>query len=418
MLVALNANWKVPIGYFLISSLNGKERANILVNCLKLFAETGIHVNSLTFDGASVNVTMCTELGANFTLGQNFKPYFINPANKEKVFCFFDPCHMLKLVRNAMAHLSILYSNGKKILFDDIRLLQKKQDEEGLKAGTKLKKNHIYFHNNKMNVKLAAQTLSESISAALKFVDKYDPKYLQSAQETAKFCSTFNDAFDILNVRSKFPKPKKCNMPLTDSTFDALKQNAENIIKYIKGIEDCEHQSILDCKRKIGFVGFVICLSNIFDLFLLLKEKGLEYVLTYKLNQDHLETFFSAIRSRGGFNNNSSAKHFEGSYKKLIVRHEVKAVETGNCMINDLQILFVSSANKNDTLFTEEDKQTTSVDVDVLFDHDYLSTMWNLSPYVDEVVAYISGFVVKKLLKNKSMCDTCAPFLTDNTPEL
>lgn len=223
MLVALNANWKVPIGYFLISSLNGKERANILVNCLKLFAETGIHVNSLTFDGASVNVTMCTELGANFTLGQNFKPYFINPANKEKVFCFFDPCHMLKLVRNAMAHLSILYSNGKKILFDDIRLLQKKQDEEGLKAGTKLKKNHIYFHNNKMNVKLAAQTLSESISAALKFVDKYDPKYLQSAQETAKFCSIFNDAFDILNVRSKFPKPKKCNMPLTDSTFDALK---------------------------------------------------------------------------------------------------------------------------------------------------------------------------------------------------
>ncbi|CAL1682573.1 unnamed protein product [Lasius platythorax] len=410
MLVALNDHWKVPIGYFLIHSLSGKERASILTNCLELLAKINVHIHSLTFDGASTNVSMCKELGANFELEKDFKPFFINPATKEKVLCVFDPCHMIKLVRNTLGHNLRLRNNEKEILFEDIKRLQKLQDEEGLKAGTRLTKKHIYFHNNRMNVKLAAQTLSESVSTALKFVDKRVPGYLQSPEETAKFCSIFNDAFDILNVRSKFPKPKKCNMPLSDSTFIELKQYAENIIEYIKNIEDCEHRSILKSNRRTGFLGLIICLQNIFELFLLLKEKGLEYLLTYKLNQDHLETFFSAIRSRGGFNNNPSAKHFESSYKRLLVRHEVKAAETGNCMINDIQILFVSS-KKEDTLFIEEENmQITSSDI--IFDHDYLSTLWNLSPYVDEVVKYISGFVIRKQLKNKNICDVCAPFLT------
>lgn len=297
MLVALNAHWKVLISYFLIHSLNGKERASILTNCLELLAKTNIHVNSLTFDGASINLSMCKELGANFELGNDFKPYFINPATKEKVFCFYDSCHMLKLVRNALGHLKLLRNNEQDILFDDIKRLQKLQEEEGLKAGTKLTKKHIYFHNNKMNVKLAAQFLSESSGTDLIFVDKCVPGYLQSPQETVKFCSIFNDAFDILNVRSKFPKPKKCNISLSDSTFIELKQYADNIIEYIKSITDCEHRSILQSSRKTGFIGFIICLQNIFELFLVLKEKGLEYLLSYKLKQDHLETFFSAIRS-------------------------------------------------------------------------------------------------------------------------
>ncbi|KYN06873.1 THAP domain-containing protein 9 [Cyphomyrmex costatus] len=41
MLVALNGHWKLPIGYFLIDSLSGKERASLLEHCLQLVHETG-----------------------------------------------------------------------------------------------------------------------------------------------------------------------------------------------------------------------------------------------------------------------------------------------------------------------------------------------------------------------------------------
>jgi len=69
MLVAINGHWKIPVGYFLLNSLNGAERASLLEKCVK---------------------NMCKCLGANFELGTNFKPYFINPTTKKKVFCFCD----------------------------------------------------------------------------------------------------------------------------------------------------------------------------------------------------------------------------------------------------------------------------------------------------------------------------------------
>lgn len=133
-----------------------------------------------------------------------------------------------------------------------------------------------------------------------------------------------------------YPKPSNCNLPITDENVEHLKECAHNIISYIKEITDHKLQPILESKRKIGFLGFITCLTNIFDLFALLKEKGLKYMLTYKLSQDHLETFFSALRSRGGFNNNPSAKQFEYSYKRLLIHHQITAAESGNCLINDV----------------------------------------------------------------------------------
>lgn len=411
MVVALNDHWKVPVGYFLIDALNGKERASLLEKCFEFIYETGVILHSVTFDGAIVNLSMCTALGANFELGNNFKPYIVHNITKEKIFCFFDPCHMLKLVRNTLGDKSVLYYKGKIIDWQNIVSLQKLQETEGLKAGTKLTKRHILYKNSKMNVKLAAQTLSDSVSTALKFCNQYFPNQFKNAEETALFCSIFNDAFDILNVRSKFCKKKKCNMPLTNENYNELKNYAGIIIEYIKQLQYSPNDSILKSNRKTGFLGFIICLTNIFDLFDILKEKGLKYLLTYKINQDHLETFFSALRSRGGFNNNPNAKQFESSYKRLLVRHEIEASERGNCLIDDVQILYASSANKSniisDGIFTEaNDTICTNV-----FDHDYLSTLWSLSSYIEDVVKYISGFVIRKLLRS-NICDTCSIFLT------
>jgi hypothetical protein len=49
----------------------------------------------------------------------------------------------------------------------------------------------------------------------------------------------------------------------------------------------------------------------------ILKQNNLNYLLTYKLSQDHLEMFLSNIHSRGGFNNNRSVIHLESPYNKL-----------------------------------------------------------------------------------------------------
>lgn len=55
-----------------------------------------------------------------------------------------------------------------------------------------------------MNVRLAAQTLSSSVSSSLKFCEQLN--VLKGTKATSEFCEIFNDAFDITNCRNKLAK--------------------------------------------------------------------------------------------------------------------------------------------------------------------------------------------------------------------
>jgi hypothetical protein len=70
-------------------------------------------------------------------------------------------------------------------------------------------------------------------------------------------------------------------------------------------------------------------LGNLFD-DVVTKNNYMEYILSYKLSQDHIEMFFSAIRSRGGFTNNPTAMQFRGAYKRLLLHAEIATSVAAN----------------------------------------------------------------------------------------
>lgn len=100
-----------------------------------------------------------------------------------------------------------------------------------------------------------------------------------------------------------------------------------------------------------------------------------------------METFISAIRSTGSFNNNPNAKQLQSAYKRLPIKYEVKDFENVNCLSDAIDILHATSKKENCT--------------DPLYDYSehmhFLEGMWQLSPFVDEVMQYIDGYVVRKL---------------------
>lgn len=68
---------------------------------------------------------------------------------------------------------------------------------------------------------------------------------------------------------------------------------AQKMEQYINSLQDASGTPILETNRKTGFLGLIIALQNIFPLFQILKSQGFRYLLTYKLTQDFLETFFN-----------------------------------------------------------------------------------------------------------------------------
>ena len=171
MIVAINGSWKIPVGYFLANNLNGSQKAVLVKECLRKVMAENIIVASITFDGAPSNKSMANILGCDLHLN-NQNPTII--FEQRKIFIFYDPCHMIKLVRNAIGELKILNvgTSNKQICWSYVQKLHELQEQQGLHLANKLRQAHIEFQKQKMKVRLATQVFSDSLADAIEFCNK------------------------------------------------------------------------------------------------------------------------------------------------------------------------------------------------------------------------------------------------------
>lgn len=168
------------------------------------------------------------------------------------------------------------------------------------------------------------------------------PHQFSDIEVTAIFCATINDAFNILNSRVLFHKDEK-KVGISKSNISTINYEIEKIILNVKALK-CEDGSLVINSRKYtGFLGLIVSLTNVLRIFADHFQKLNGHLLTYKLSQDHLEVFFSAVRSKGGYSNNPTAYQFINIYKKLLVHADGKSSEHANCLcLDDTELLKIS----------------------------------------------------------------------------
>ena len=120
LLTALNANFKIPVAYYLTNGLNAKEQAGIVNGILRVLHENNVTVVALVFDGTATNVSMVKHLNRKIVN----PTYFLHPVTRNPIHIMWDICHMLKLVRNTLASKGILHdAQGRAIEWRYIRML-------------------------------------------------------------------------------------------------------------------------------------------------------------------------------------------------------------------------------------------------------------------------------------------------------
>lgn len=428
MIVALNDNFKIPVGYFLIDGLGGLERKNLVLQCITRLYEAGVVVPSVTFDGAASNLAMINHLGCNIEdIHNNFKTFFSHPVTTDPVVVFLDPCHMLKLVRNTLADKkSMVDAENEFVQFTFLEKLHNLQESEGLHLGNKLRAAHLQWYRKKMNVKLAAQLLSSSVATSLEFCVEQSLPGFEGCESTIKFIQMFNNLFDIFNSRNLNAKGFKAPMKASNVTeFITFLTNA---IKYISSLKESRNgRPLIKSNRKTGFLGFIISIHSLLKLYEYLIESnrfGMSFLCTYKISQDHIELLFGKMRSLGGSNNNPSARQFAAGYKRLLVHNEIQDVLKGNCLsLQDIPILTVSSSagshlNEDCPSVVAINKSSMNlklIDADEHTvqdaDYAYILNPVYISDCAEQIVAYIAGFVVHKLRK-VLRCEICIASLS------
>lgn len=143
------------------------------------------------------------------------------------------------------------------------------QNKIGLHLANKLTKRHINFREKPMNVTLAVQVLSNSVSVALKSLTTRLPDQFKDIEGTANFCKIMNDIFDMLNVRAQFSKRGHC-LPLTRKNEEVLKERATQYEQYISQLTCTQPKNgassptkLIASARKTGFLANFLCFRNV-----------------------------------------------------------------------------------------------------------------------------------------------------------
>ena len=151
MIVGLRGHWKQAIAYFLIRGISGTLQSQLVIHAISMLADIGVTVRALIMDGHPTNMSTIRKLGCSTTAGQ-FQSYFVGPSD-QKVYCFIDACHSMKLVRNVFATVDgIVIPTSGTAKWSHIKKLNEIQKKEGLAAANKLTDRHIHFEQQKMRV--------------------------------------------------------------------------------------------------------------------------------------------------------------------------------------------------------------------------------------------------------------------------
>ena len=167
-----------------------------------------------------------------------------------------------------------------------------------------------------MNVRLAAQVLSQSVSTAL--FTWGSPE----ASATATFCKMFDLFFDCMNVRNideAKHKIKPFLAPYQSVDDERLEWLSKTFLKYLsdwtKSIDKRPGQFTPADKSKMfiawqTYEAVQITTHSVIDLVKYLLQNGVQYVLTERLCQDLLENYFGRQRALGRRQDNPNVRLF------------------------------------------------------------------------------------------------------------
>ncbi|KAE9526262.1 hypothetical protein AGLY_013893 [Aphis glycines] len=223
----LVSNWKQPIYY----SFDTAMTKDLLLNIIKELYSIGYETISIVNDMGPKN--MCLWRDLNIAIENTS---FEHPCSKQLIHIFADVPHLVKLTRNHFLDKGLILSNGTfvgKNIFQELINLDSKHD---YRLAHKISERHILVNGpRRMNVRLAVQLLSNSVSKAIayygenKYIDKYNWK------NVAEMISLFNKWFDLFNTNSKFDHGVESyglNLNSQNGILDEMSSFIENMRVY------------------------------------------------------------------------------------------------------------------------------------------------------------------------------------------
>lgn len=189
----LETNRKQCIAYFFSANgFNADQLKMIVERSVDKISAAGFTVKAIVLDQNSTNRSLYAKLRVS-----EETPFFVR--KEQKIFCFYDPPHLIKSTRNNLMHHGAVYRKNL-ARWEHIRNLYEVDRKRRPRACPKLTQKHLYLPAfGEMKVNIAAQTISNGTSSGINlYVD--EGVLPPECKATAVYCKDFNDLFDTFNA--------------------------------------------------------------------------------------------------------------------------------------------------------------------------------------------------------------------------
>lgn len=319
------------------------------------------------------------------------QPFFV--YNNIKYHALYDVPHLIKSVRNQLLKYNFQLDNHIISWYDIRETFYIDSKSETTRALPKLTPVHINPNQwQKMRVKYAVQVLSHAMASAMRTAVKSGELH-QPAVNTANFIDKIDQLFDALNSFNKWNGKKQYLRPLGNKN-PHIEELLQNGIQWVSKIKT-DKGKVPPC-----FVGLKNTIIGVLSLYRHLKEEGMDYLATRRLNQDSLENLFEIIRKRCGYERNPSARMLRLNLRAVINNNLKIATENTNCedSSNDNNILTRIST----PIVNTEKHETLNLNIN-------LGGIQNIS-LESCSRKYTAGYIIKKCIE-KFRCEKCQKYL-------
>ena len=136
--------------------------------------------------------------------------------------------------------------------------------------------------------------------------------------------------FDILNCHNPYGKGFKG--PIDRNNIEVISKALMDSVEYLNNLKLPGGRKLNVSRRKTFIIGFTTAIRSCLGIaqYVFSSVPESKYILTYKLGQDHIETLFSKIRSKGGFNNNPDVSSFKSALRALITKTDITPSPNAN----------------------------------------------------------------------------------------
>ncbi|NWI77470.1 THAP9 transposase, partial [Dryoscopus gambensis] len=316
MAVGISSPWTAPLGYFFVNSTSGHFLAQLLRQAINKLNNIGIVVLAVTSGASARGAQTARALGIRTDPKRIQCTFQHPPGSAHSIAYFFDVCHALLLIRNALQCFQKVEWLGDTVWWQHVvelaalreqRVVEPCSPESG-RAGSKGS-----YH---LKVNPAALLFSEGVAEALEHLQKLGLASFQSCRGTVKFVRLMSSLCDVFYGRGPYGKE-----PFLTGSYTKISNLFDEAKSFFVNLTDSVGRYIIKSKRKLGFLSFLLnaeSLKWLFSNYACPEGTPSHHLHTRAFSLDPLEQFLRALQQACGSSGSPTCTVFQAAYHKLL----------------------------------------------------------------------------------------------------